>query len=102
MISKPQRRTGAGEKASQSAERKGRAHVSIFRSKSPSPRESLTSRERAVLKQIASGASSKEAAATLGVSPRTIDFHRANIMRKLSAKKIVDLMLLATKASEDS
>jgi DNA-binding CsgD family transcriptional regulator len=60
----------------------------------------LTPRERAVLAQIARGASSKEAGATLGVSSRTIEFHRANIMRKLGAKKIVDLMLLAL--AEDS
>jgi DNA-binding CsgD family transcriptional regulator len=38
------------------------------------------------------GASSKEAARTLGVSPRTIEFHRTNIMRKLGAKNTVELV----------
>jgi DNA-binding CsgD family transcriptional regulator len=53
---------------------------------------SLTPRERVTLAQIVRGASSKEAARTLGVSPRTIEFHRTNIMRKLGAKNTVDLV----------
>jgi DNA-binding CsgD family transcriptional regulator len=56
--------------------------------------ELLTPRERVVLAQIVRGASSKEAAQALGVSPRTIEFHRANIMTKLGAKNIVDLLRL--------
>lgn len=52
----------------------------------------LTDRERVVLAQIVKGASSKEAARVLGVSPRTIDFHRANIMQKLAAKNTADLV----------
>jgi DNA-binding CsgD family transcriptional regulator len=54
--------------------------------------KSLTPRERVALAQIVRGASSKEAARTLGVSPRTIEFHRTNIMRKLGAKNTVDLV----------
>jgi len=54
--------------------------------------ELLTSRERTVLAQIVRGASSKEAAGWLNVSPRTIDFHRANIMQKLDAKNVADLV----------
>jgi DNA-binding CsgD family transcriptional regulator len=54
--------------------------------------KSLTPRERVTLAQIVRGASSKEAARTLGVSPRTIEFHRTNIMRKLGAKNTVDLV----------
>ena len=53
---------------------------------------SLTPRERATLAQIVSGASSKEAARTLGVSPRTVEFHRANVMQKLGARNIADLV----------
>ena len=52
----------------------------------------LTSRERIVLAQIVRGASSKEAAGCLNVSPRTIEFHRANIMQKLDAKNVADLV----------
>ena len=54
--------------------------------------KSLTPRERLTLAQIVRGASSKEAARTLGVSPRTIEYHRANIMRKLGAKNTADLV----------
>jgi DNA-binding CsgD family transcriptional regulator len=54
--------------------------------------EALTERERVVLAQIVRGASSKEAARVVGVSPRTIEFHRANIMKKLDAKNPADLV----------
>jgi DNA-binding CsgD family transcriptional regulator len=56
--------------------------------------ELLTPRECVVLAQIVRGASSKEASQMLGVSSRTIEFHRANIMKKLGAKNIVDLLKL--------
>ena len=54
--------------------------------------ELVTPRERIVLAQVVRGASSKEAAKMLGVSPRTIEFHRANIMDKLGAKNAVELL----------
>jgi DNA-binding CsgD family transcriptional regulator len=54
--------------------------------------ESLTARERIVLAQIVRGASSKEAARWLDVSPRTVEFHRANIMQKLGARNAPDLV----------
>jgi two-component system, LuxR family, response regulator FixJ len=54
--------------------------------------ELLTPREREVLKQIASGASNKEAGRQLGISPRTIEVHRARIMEKLGAKNAADLV----------
>ena len=50
-------------------------------------REPLTRREREVLEQFASGASNKEAGRRLGISPRTIEDHRANIMKKLGAQQ---------------
>ena len=55
-------------------------------------RHLLTSRERDVLSQVASGASNKEAGRRLGISPRTIEVHRARIMSKLGAKNAADLM----------
>jgi FixJ family two-component response regulator len=54
--------------------------------------ESLTQREREVLREIASGASSKEAGRLLHISPRTVEVHRARIMRKLGARNAADLM----------
>jgi len=55
-------------------------------------REQLTSRERDVLAQIAAGSSNKEAGRELGISPRTIEVHRARIMEKLGARNAADLM----------
>ena len=52
----------------------------------------LTPRERETLAEIVNGASSKEAARTLGISPRTVEFHRANIMRKLGAANLAELL----------
>jgi FixJ family two-component response regulator len=54
--------------------------------------ERLTPRERDVLTQVASGASNKEAGRQLGISPRTIEVHRARIMEKLGARNTADLM----------
>lgn len=52
----------------------------------------LTGRERDMLTYIVRGASSKEVGRMLGVSPRTVEFHRLNIMRKIGAKNTVDLV----------
>lgn len=54
--------------------------------------ELLTPREMVVFKEVASGASSKEVARNLNISPRTVDAHRANILQKLGAKSTVDLL----------
>jgi FixJ family two-component response regulator len=55
-------------------------------------REPLTRRERDVLTQIVAGASNKEAGRTLGISPRTIEFHRARIIEKFDARNTADLI----------
>lgn len=54
--------------------------------------ELLTPREREVLDQITNGASNKEAGRQLGISPRTIEVHRARIMDKLRARNAADLV----------
>ena len=65
-------------------------------------REPLTRREREVLERFASGASNKEAGRVLGISPRTIEDHRANIMKKLGAKNAADLIRIVLTASRAS
>lgn len=55
-------------------------------------RDLLTPREQDVLKLITAGASNKEAGRTLGISPRTIEVHRARIMEKLGARNTADLV----------
>ena len=52
---------------------------------------SLTLREREVLDLIGEGTTNKEGALRLGISPRTFEAHRAQIMRKLGAKNAADL-----------
>ena len=54
--------------------------------------KSLTPRERVVAAQIVKGSANKEIARVLNISPRTVEFHRANIMHKLGAKNTVGLM----------
>jgi two-component system, LuxR family, response regulator FixJ len=54
----------------------------------------LTSREYEVLHHIVSGKSSKEAALSLGISPRTVESHRSHIMEKTSAKGLAELVRL--------
>jgi FixJ family two-component response regulator len=65
-------------------------------------KEPLTRREREVLEQFASGASNKEAGRHLGISPRTIEDHRANIMKKLGARNAADLIRIVMTAQRHS
>jgi len=52
----------------------------------------LTPRERQVLQQLMSGATNKEIARALGLSPRTIEIYRGAFLRKLHARNAVDLV----------
>lgn len=53
---------------------------------------SLTHREREVLELIANSKSNKEVGKFLGISPRTVEVHRARVMQKLCATNTADLM----------
>jgi DNA-binding NarL/FixJ family response regulator len=55
----------------------------------------LTAREREIVQLVAEGQSSKAAAAALGISVKTIEAHRANIMRKLHLRSVSDLVRYA-------
>ena len=63
--------------------------------------ESLTKREREVLCMLCHGLSSKVIADELGVSPKTIEFHRANLLQKTDAGTTPHLVQLATKLGFD-
>ena len=55
----------------------------------------LTPREREVVQLLAEGKSSKEVAAVLGLSVKTAETHRANIMRKLDCHSVTELVRYA-------
>jgi DNA-binding NarL/FixJ family response regulator len=65
---------------------------------SPSGVSILTDREREVLQLIAEGLSSKEIASMLGVSLKTVDSHRSNLMEKLDIHKVSGLVRFAIRA----
>ena len=65
--------------------------------------EDLTPKERLVLAAIVKGFSSKEVARELGISPRTVEFHRSNLLKKCGAKNTAELVRKAsTTASNKS
>lgn len=55
----------------------------------------LTPRERDVFDAIAAGESNKSAAQKLGISPRTVEIYRANVMEKMRARTLSDLVRMA-------
>ena len=64
----------------------------------PAPkRDLLTPREREIVQLLAEGRSNKEVATALGISPKTIETHRANIMRKLNLHSVSDLVRFAVR-----
>ncbi|HEV2569600.1 MAG TPA: response regulator FixJ [Sphingomonas sp.] len=57
--------------------------------------EALTPRERDVLKGLVSGLPNKSIAYDLGISPRTVEIHRANLMTKLDVKSLSEALRIA-------
>lgn len=56
----------------------------------------LTQREREILTFVTKGYSTKEIAIDLGISPKTVEFHRANLLRKFGARTSSQLVAMAT------
>jgi len=56
--------------------------------------ESLSAREREVLDELLQGLHNRDIATRLGISPRTVEVHRARILAKLGARNAVDLIRL--------
>ena len=61
----------------------------------------LSPREREVLSGVSEGYSSKEVARTLGISPRTVEIHRANLMSKLGTDHSAQAVRLRLEAKLD-
>jgi two-component system, LuxR family, response regulator FixJ len=60
----------------------------------------LTPRGRDVLKGILAGRSNKMIAYTLGISPRTVETHRARLMRDLGTRHVAGVIRLALEAGD--
>ena len=60
-------------------------------------RDRLTPREREIVQLLSEGKSSKEVAVTLGISVKTSETHRANIMRKLEIHSVSQLVRYAVR-----
>lgn len=61
------------------------------------PHTGVTAREREIIQLLAEGRSNKEAASILDVSVKTIEAHRANLMRKLHLRSFSDLVRYAVR-----
>ena len=62
--------------------------------------QALTPREREVLDGLAKGLPNKTIAYDLGISPRTVEIHRANLMTKLEVRSLSEALRLAFAAEE--
>ena len=57
----------------------------------------LSPRERQVVQLVAEGKSSKEVADALGISLKTVETHRANVLRKLKLRSVTELVRYAVR-----
>ena len=62
--------------------------------------QALTPREREVLDGLAGGLPNKTIAYDLGISPRTVEIHRANVMSKLGVRSLSEALRIAFAAQE--
>lgn len=69
-----------------------RRSAAVQRSTSDERRERLTRREREILKLLTAGHSNREIATQLGISPRTVEVHKARIMDKLECHSLAELI----------
>jgi two-component system CheB/CheR fusion protein len=81
--------------------RRDAAQLSVWRQAAVTRVASLTERQREILALVVDGKPSKNIAADLDISQRTVDNHRAAIMRKMGVKSIPELIRLALAATED-
>jgi DNA-binding NarL/FixJ family response regulator len=70
-------------------------YIQKIASPSPEPFDTLSIREREVMQMVVQGMTSAEIGKKLFISPRTVDIHRANLMRKLGLRTRIDLVQIA-------
>jgi Response regulator containing a CheY-like receiver domain and an HTH DNA-binding domain len=71
--------------------------VKSFQENGAPTEETISSREREILQLLAEGESNKDISTALNLSVKTVETHRANIMRKLGFRNITDLVLYAVR-----
>ena len=71
--------------------------INVYRKEKKSPFQELTRREREILQLVVDGYTSKQIADKLGLSPRTVDHHRSNLLRKFGMSNSVDLVNFAVR-----
>ncbi len=59
--------------------------------------EALTAREREIMAMVTAGLMNKQVGGKIGISEMTVKVHRGNVMRKMGAKSLPDLVLIAEK-----
>lgn len=96
FLTKPVREQDLLDAVSQAVElgkvrRRGAEELADMRAK----HETLTPREREVMKQVALGRSNKQIAAELGIGTTTVKLHRGQVMRKMKAATLADLVRIA-------
>jgi RNA polymerase sigma factor (sigma-70 family) len=69
-----------------------RRKATTARSSTDQRLERLTEREREILALIAAGHQNRDIAAQLGISPRTVEVHKARIMEKLECRTLAELI----------
>jgi FixJ family two-component response regulator len=73
----------------------GRIQRAVLNSEDAVKLAKLTQREREVLGQVGNGLHAKEIARALDISPRTVEVHKANLMTKLGARNVAELVRFA-------
>ena len=71
--------------------------VKAYRNQESATPDALTRREKQVLAMVVDGLTTREVAAELNLSPRTIDHHRSNLLKKFNLKNSVDLVKYAVR-----
>jgi FixJ family two-component response regulator len=76
------------------AEDRARRNRALLRAGMLARLADLTPREREVMDLVVQGMANKAVAAALGVRPKTVEVHRANVMRKTAAESLAELVRL--------
>jgi two-component system, LuxR family, response regulator FixJ len=102
FIEKPFEKAGLLDALDEGFERLKQGEVSKERMRDAAIRiQALTGREREVLEGLAQGLPNKTIAYDLGISPRTVEIHRANLMTKLDVRSLSEALRIAFAAKAE-